>query len=242
MSASTSSPVASTYPRWAIESAMFAFCSTISIATPVSLTCLRISEILLDERGGETHRRLVHQQHPRPRHQRSPDRDHLLLAARERPRELLEPLVHAREQLEHALVVGCQVLAALSQRRAELEVLAHRQLPEQAAVLGHDRETSGDPGGYAEGVDLLAVEHHAAAARAPAIPEDRLQRRRLSGGVAPEQTYELARVDLERDPPEDPHLPVIGRDVLERQQRRPCRRLGRCCRSLLGSASGLRPR
>src|SRR5512147_998571 len=43
---------------------------------------LRDLEDLLDELRREPHRGLIQQDHPRPRHERAPDRGHLLLAAR----------------------------------------------------------------------------------------------------------------------------------------------------------------
>ena len=50
--------------------------------------------------------------------------------------------------------------------------------------------------------------------------EDRLQRRRLAGGVAAEQADELALADDEVDALEDVDLPVVGVDRLELEQRR----------------------
>jgi hypothetical protein len=143
------------------------------------------------------------------------------------------------KQLVDALVVLAQVLA-LAQGGAELEVLEHRQLAEQAAVLRHDRQAAGDPRRHVHVVDLLAVEQHAPASRAHDA-EDRLQRRRLARGVAAEQADQLAGADLERDPFEDPHLAVVGGDVVERQQRRPVPGCG-ARRAHFASASGLRPR
>ena len=55
-------------------------------------------EAALDEHRREAHRRLVHQQQLRLRHQRAAHRDHLLLAARQRAGELGAPLVEEREQ------------------------------------------------------------------------------------------------------------------------------------------------
>src|SRR3990172_8717008 len=54
-------------------------------------------EVLLDEDRREPHRGLVHEQELRARHERPSHRHHLLLAARERSRELRAPLVQARE-------------------------------------------------------------------------------------------------------------------------------------------------
>ena len=55
-------------------------------------------EDLLDQDRREPERRLVEQQEPRPGHQRPADREHLLLAARQRAALLVGPLAEPREQ------------------------------------------------------------------------------------------------------------------------------------------------
>src|SRR6185503_4184980 len=62
-------------------------------------------EAALYEDRRQAHRRLVHQQQLRLRHQRAPHRHHLLLPARERPGELAPPFVQQREQRVDALEV-----------------------------------------------------------------------------------------------------------------------------------------
>ena len=59
-------------------------------------------EVLDDERR-EAHRELVEQQHLRVGRHGAGHREHLLLAARQRARELLAPLSEAREPGERAL-------------------------------------------------------------------------------------------------------------------------------------------
>ena len=76
------SPSRSTY--WATRSAMLAFCSASSTATCSSrLSRLTISKISCTSIGREAHRGLVEQHQPRVGHERAPDREHLLLAARD---------------------------------------------------------------------------------------------------------------------------------------------------------------
>ena len=65
-------------------------------------------EDLLDEDRREPHRRLVEQEQVRLRHQRPPDRAHLLLAAGHRPRLLRLALGETREEREHAVEVVLQ--------------------------------------------------------------------------------------------------------------------------------------
>ena len=55
-------------------------------------------EDLPHDQRREAERRLVEQQQPRPRHQRAGDRQHLLLAARQRAAALVQALLQAREQ------------------------------------------------------------------------------------------------------------------------------------------------
>ena len=57
----------------------------------------RIREDLLHHERREAEGRLVEQQEPRPQHQRARDRQHLLLAARQRAGLLPPPLLEARE-------------------------------------------------------------------------------------------------------------------------------------------------
>src|SRR5262245_60291880 len=58
---------------------------------------------LADDKRRETEARLVEKQEPRLRHQRAAEREHLPLAARERPRQLIAPLGEARKALEDRL-------------------------------------------------------------------------------------------------------------------------------------------
>src|SRR5260221_8535188 len=58
-----------------------------------------------DERS-KPERRLVEQQEARPAHQRACDRQHLLLAARERAAALVEPFAQPRKQREDAGEIG----------------------------------------------------------------------------------------------------------------------------------------
>ena len=94
-------------------------------------------EHLIDEGRRQAHRRLVHADQARPRHQGPPDGHHLLLAARERAGELLAPLLDAREQAVHPLQIIVQILAIAARVGAHLEVLEHGHAREQPPRLGH---------------------------------------------------------------------------------------------------------
>jgi hypothetical protein len=187
-----------------MDSAIAAFCSTTKTATPEAWMSFDDLEVLLHQRGGQAHRRLVHQQQPRPRHQRATHRDHLLLAAGQRAGQLAAPFEQAREQRVHPVEVLVELLAA-AQHRAKLKVLPHRHLPEQPAVLRHDRDTTGDPLRHRPGRHVLAAEQDPPGAR-PHDAQDRLERGRLAGGVPAEQADQLTLVHVQRDPFEDPNL------------------------------------
>src|SRR5262249_49112226 len=56
--------------------------------SPLPVNLFDRLENRMDQNGRETQRRLVEEKNLRPRHQRPPDREHLLLSARERSRSL----------------------------------------------------------------------------------------------------------------------------------------------------------
>src|SRR4051794_31359504 len=95
-------------------------------------------EELRDEDGCEPERRLVQQKKPRPEHERARERQHLLLAAAQRPGLLLAPLRQPGEVREDPLELGLDRAAA--RIGAEAEVLRDCQLRERAAPLGHVRD------------------------------------------------------------------------------------------------------
>src|SRR5215469_15678485 len=199
-------------------------------------------EVLLHERGRQAHRRLVHQQQPRAGHQGPAHRDHLLLAAGQRARELVAALEQAREQCVHPLEVVIQFLAA-AKHRAKLEVLPDRHLPEEPPVLRHDRDPAGDPLWHRPARHVRAVDQHLSRAW-PDDAQDRLERGRLAGGVAAEQADQFPLADVQRDSLKDPYLRVVRGDVVQAQQRG-VRLLAvglRAAHSVSASASGSRPR
>ena len=65
----------------------------------------------VDDHRGEAERQLVDDHEPRVRHERLGEHDHLLLAARQRPGGVVEPLLELGEQLQRALVAGVGIAA-----------------------------------------------------------------------------------------------------------------------------------
>src|SRR5437588_600981 len=173
-------------------------------------------EVPLDEDRREPHRGLVHEQELRLRHECPAHRDHLLLAAGERPGELPPPLLQQREERVHPLEV-LPFRAAL-EVRAHLEVLLDGHGREEPPVLGHDRHPARDAVARRPRRHVLTVELDAPAARLDDA-EDRLQRRRLPRRVPAEQAHELARAHLERDLLEDVDLAVVRVHGIELEQR-----------------------
>src|SRR5215471_2921785 len=92
---------------------------------------LHDSEDLLDDLRRESERGLVEQDHARPRHERAPQRRHLLLSARGVPREARAALPESREVRVHALEIPRKVGATHGARvRAGKEILLDRQVRE----------------------------------------------------------------------------------------------------------------
>src|SRR5437867_4838728 len=83
-------------------------------------------EDLLDEDGSQPHARLVEQQEPWVRHERPPDREHLLLAAREGAGYLSQALGQPWKQSEDPLEIGANAGVA-PEIGAHQEILANRQ-------------------------------------------------------------------------------------------------------------------
>jgi len=164
-------------------------------------------EDLLDEHGGQAHRRLVEQQQARARHEGTRDGEHLLLAARERAGHLRHALLEAREQLEDAVEVGVDV-AVGTEVRAHGQVFAHRQPIEDSPALGHVRDPARDDLVRGDAGERVAVEDDGAAARDEEA-RDGLERGRLAGAVVAEQRHDLAAADLERDAAQRVDLAVV---------------------------------
>ena len=89
---------------------------------------------MLDDQRCKAERRFVEQQQPRPRHQRTADRQHLLLAARQRAAALVDALLQPREQIEHLLESSSKYLQII-EARAHLQVFLHGHARENAAAF-----------------------------------------------------------------------------------------------------------
>ena len=172
-------------------------------------------EDLGDDERRETERRLVEEQEPRPLHHRAREREHLLLAARERARLLGPALLQPREVVEHAAEVVAQRAAAGV--RAETEVLPDGELDERAAALRHVRDA--EPRGRLGAAARERLSRELERAGAPHGARDRAQRRRLARAVRAEDRDDLPFVHRQADPAKGLHLAIARIDVAEFEQR-----------------------
>src|SRR5574337_993012 len=116
-------------------------------------------ENLVHDLRRKPHRRLVEQHEFWPRHQRPPDRAHLLLAARGIARERLAPLFEARKKAINALEVACDFGAPVAAGEgAGQEVLLDRQMAEAMPALHDLNRAAPDEAARRQAVDPLALE------------------------------------------------------------------------------------
>src|SRR3954471_9698246 len=157
----------------------------------------------LDDHWREPEAHLVDQQHARRADQRAPDREHLLLAARQHAGLAVKALAQLRQQVQQLRV------PRIALRRREREVLAHRHAEEQRPALGHERDAAARKPMGGDAGEVLAVQGDAPLdARQQA--GDRGQRRRLARAVWPEQRDDLAGRDPEREVAHDRDAVVAG--------------------------------
>ena len=171
------------------------------------------------EDGGEAHRRLVEEEQARPRHQRAPDGQHLLLAPGQRAALLGGALAQAREQREHALEVGRDRVAVGAGEGAHLQVLEHGHAREDPATLRRLRDPQAHDAVGGEAVEALPVEDHGAPAR-PHRAEDGAEGGGLAGAVGADEGDDLPRLDGERDPAQGADIAVVGVHVVEGEHAR----------------------
>src|SRR6266478_2700518 len=191
------------------------------------------AEDLAHHQGGQAERRLVEQEQAGARHERPRDRQHLLLAPRERARLLPAALGEDREIPVDLLVVLAEARLLPPRVGSEAEVLLDAQVHERAATLRGvgDAEAHDVLGGLA--VDPLAVEAHLAAGLYHSA--HRPERRGLAGSVGAEDRGDAAALHREREPVEHLGPPVLGGQVFRFQQRRHQLSLPRYARMTSGS-------
>ena len=150
---------------------------------------------ILDDRGLDAFRRLIQNEQLRARHQRAPDRELLLLAARKVAAAPPQHVVENREQAEDLVVDGA--LGARQGRKAGLQVLLDRKKRENLAPLRNIAETGARPLMGRERAHLLAVPLDRARGDA-VLADDGAQQRRLADAVAAKHAQDSSDFGLER--------------------------------------------
>jgi hypothetical protein len=150
-------------------------------------------------------------------HQRAGDGQHLLLAARHLARPPAAHLGEIREDREQAL--RRPRLGAVGRyAAADLEVLEHREVGEDAPVFRHVAEAGARDTIARKPVDRAAGEDEAVGAGVDEA-HDRLQGRGLAGAVAAHQRGDLAGFERERDVEQDLRPAVEGGQALDLKER-----------------------
>ena len=121
-------------------------------------------EHLLHNERRQACRRLVHQQHLRFRHQRAPDRAHLLLAARHGAGRLQAAVLQPGKQMIDVVELLGEAGARGRDEGADTQILLDRQLWKQPAVFRHMRDAMLDDVMRRLAADRLPLEGHAAVA------------------------------------------------------------------------------
>ena len=166
---------------------------------------------LVDDHGCETLARLVEYQQRGVRHQGAADRQHLLLAARQRGTRRVGPLAQDRKQVEHA-IEGPGLVAAGG--AADHQVFPHGQGRDDAAALRHHGDAA--PRGHEMADRRMALSGKSDfAARQSGDAEEGIDDRRLADAVAAENCDALAVADRQIDVMQDAGVPVAGHDVAE---------------------------
>ncbi len=185
-------------------------------------------EQLVRQQRRQAERGFVEQQELGCRHHGAADRHHLLLAAAHGARRLGEAFLEAREKLQHALQVALGAVAGAAGIGAELKVLAHGQVGEDAASLRHQRDAGLDDLVRRHEAKLAAAERHRAAGKQRHQAGNDPEQRALAGAVGAENDHDLAAVDLDVDVGKGHVLAVGGGGVGDPKQRHlRCRRRSR---------------
>ncbi len=198
---------------------MFAFCSTTRIDTPASCTCLMISKFRSTRIGASPIDGSSIKQQLRPGHQRAAHRDHLLLAARERPGELVAPLVQQREERVDAVEV---LLAPPRPRRyapiSRFSRTRHRR--EQPPVLRDDRHAAPDPVARSTARSRPRPANSTVPLRGWTMPRIVFSVVDLPEALPPSRHTSSPSPTSQFEPREDVDLPVVGVDAAKPEQHR----------------------
>ena len=145
---------------------------------------------------GQTHGRLIHDDHLRITHQRTPHREHLLLTTGKRSCDLILTLLQSREMLIDRLERLCDAILILPGIGTEHQVLIDRKLCKYTPALRYMGESRTDHLMARCMRDFLPVIEYMTGTRRNQ-PRDGLQRRRLAGTIGTDQGDDLALIYME---------------------------------------------
>ena len=163
----------------------------------------------------ESERRLVEHEELRACHQRATDRQHLLLAAGERPGELFRTLFQTRKELIDARDVRWNTGAILPCVGPHHQIVEDDHSRKEASALRGVADPDAHDIVRRHRGDVLSIEDDASG-RGVVETRDRPQRRGLAGSVRADQRDDLSGIDAEGDAAEglDPSVEdVDARDI-----------------------------
>ena len=167
---------------------------------------------LSDDHGRKALGRLVHDEEARIAEQRPPDRQHLLLAARQLPAAVVAPFRKAREDRIDA-IDGPRSVAL----RAQSQSLLDRQARPESPPLRHVAQARASDGVRIEAHDVASVEADRPRAHRRE-PDDGVAERRLAHAVAADDRKH-AMLERQRDALQSMRLAVIDLQILHLQDR-----------------------
>ena len=153
---------------------------------------------LADDEGCQAERGFVDQKQARPCQQSTPDREHLLLTARELARRLTQALAKHGKHGKHAVHVAVDRVAVAACDSANAYVLGNRETPKDVPPFRHQRNAQthelfrrGARNRLALELDAARSDWHDAG--------DRIEKRRFAGAVRPDDGHDLALFDTKGD-------------------------------------------
>ena len=171
-------------------------------------------EDLAHDHRREPERRLVEHQQARSRHQRAREREHLLLAARQRPRRLVARARDPREPLRHPVDVGLEARdrAACTRRARRFSVtVSSVNVPRPSGTWAIPARAT------ASGPPRSGLPANGSSPERRTVPEIARSVVVLPAPLAPRTATICALGDLERHPAERLNRPVAGLDAVERR-------------------------
>ena len=161
---------------------------------------------------GQPGGRLVHEHEPRLGRERARDAEPPLVAVRQRARGELGVRDELQRLEQRVRATPCLARSGTDAERGDLDVLAHREPAERAAVLERAREAGAPASVRSPARDVAPFELDRPLVREVEPGED-VHERRLAGAVRADQPDHLVAVELERDVAERLHPGEGTRDA-----------------------------